>query len=436
VRTSATLAAVLALSLAASCGAPKPSGPPNVLLLVMDTTRADRCGFIGYGRPTTPRLAEFAKDAWTFTDAWAPCCWTAPSHGSLFTGLRPEHHGLTEGVRPFLDEATPTIATILRNAGWRTGCFSNNEIISPEYGLTQGFEKIDPLYKDPDRPYPYATETHRRALEWALSKDGGGKPFFLFVNDMEPHLPYSPPPEFAAKFVKAGTPADEVAAARAFNFPWSVGYCLGRTVVPPAKLSILSDLYDGEIATLDAEIGTLLDGLKSAGVLDRTVVVVCADHGENLGEHRRMGHLLSMHRNTLHVPLLVRAPGTFDGGKTVGDVVRLEDVMPTILELCGRPVPAGLDGETLAKDLGGRVARGLFGEQSRTIPEMERAFPGADLSIFKTSIRSSYDGRLHYTLDSAGHEELYDVKADPAESKDLAPAGGDDVARMRALLSK
>jgi arylsulfatase A-like enzyme len=263
-----------------------------------------------------------------------------------------------------------------------------------------------------------------------------GRPFFLFVNDMEPHLPYAPPPEFASKFVQPGVPVDELAAARAFNFPWSVGYCLGRTVVPPRKLAILSDLYDGEIATLDAEIGRLLDGLKSAGILDRTIVVICADHGENLGEHHRMGHLLSMHRNTLHVPLLVRWPGRFDGGRAVDDVVRLEDVAPTVLELCGQPVPAGLDGRTLTRDLGGRVALGLFGEQSRAIPEMERAFPGADLSIFRQSIRSSYDGRLHFTVDSTGHEELYDVVADPAETKDLAPAGGPDVERMRALLPK
>jgi len=141
-------------------------------------------------------------------------------------------------------------------------------------------------------------------------------------------------------------------------------------------------------------------------------------------------------RSSFVLPLLVRWPGKFDGGRTVDGVVRLEDVAPTILDLCGVPASAKLDGVPLTRDLAGRVALGLFGEQSRAIPEMQRAFPGADLSIFRQSIRSSYDGRLHFTLDSTGHEELYDVVADPAESKDLAPAGGPDLARMRALLPK
>src|SRR5262245_38862994 len=134
-------AALLALLLAAACG-DHPAAPaqrPNVLLLVMDTTRADRCGFVGYGRPTTPRLDAFAKDAVVFKDAWSPCCWTAPSHASLFTGLRPEHHGLMDSVRPNLAEEATTLAERFRDAGWRTGCFSNSDWISRDFGLTQGF---------------------------------------------------------------------------------------------------------------------------------------------------------------------------------------------------------------------------------------------------------------------------------------------------------
>ncbi len=420
--------------LAAACGDGAVSGPPNVLVVVMDTTRADRCSFIGYSRPTTPRLDAFAKDAVTFRDAWAPCCWTGPSHASLFTGLRPEHHGFLESVRPFLAEQSDTLAERLRAAGWRTGCFTNNELVSPEFGLTQGFDVVDPLYKKPDRPYPFAPETHRRALDWALSKDAAGKPFFLFVNDMEPHLPYGPPAAKAKAFLQGSPPPERVAEARAFNFPWSVGYILGRTEVPPWKLEVMSDLYDAEIATLDDELGKLFDGLKSAGVLDRTLVVVCSDHGENLGEHRRLGHLLSMHRTTLHVPLMVRYPGAFDGGRVVTEVVRLEDVTPTVLELCGVPVPKDFDGASLTRDLGGRIARGTFGEQSHAIPEMRRAFPDADLSIFKVAIRSVYDGRLHLIADSTGRDELYDVAADPAEANDLAGTRKDDVARLRKLL--
>jgi arylsulfatase A-like enzyme len=426
--------AAAAAVLAVSCDGGTPARRPNVLVVVMDTTRADRCSFLGYGRPTTPRLAEFAKDAVTFRDAWAPCCWTGPSHASLFTGLRPERHGYLETMRKRLDDTQTTLAERLRDAGWRTGCFTNNELISAERGLTQGFDVVQPFYLDAERPYPYAAETHRRALAWALSKEGGGKPFFLFVNDMEPHLPYEPPPAVAARFVQGSPPPPELEAARAFNFPWSVGYTLGRTEVSPRKLSLLSDLYDGEIAALDDEIGRLLDGLRGAGVLDDTIVVVCSDHGESLGEHKVIGHLFSMHRSTLHVPLLVRYPGAFDGGSAVDEVVRLEDVAPTLLELCGVAPIDGADGASLTGGLRGRVARGVFGEQTHAMDQIARAFPGADLSIYTTSMRSVFDGRLHLIRHSTGRDELYDVRRDPGEVNDLAPQGGPDLERLRGLL--
>src|SRR5262245_11073841 len=146
------LLAAAAAAFAVSCSGAHSAARPNVLVLVMDTTRADRCSFLGYSRGTTPRLAEFAKDAVTFSDAWAPCCWTGPSHASLFTGLRPEHHGYLESMRRHLDDQETTLAERFRDAGWRTGCFTNNELISREMGLTQGFDLVESLYKDEKRP--------------------------------------------------------------------------------------------------------------------------------------------------------------------------------------------------------------------------------------------------------------------------------------------
>src|SRR6185295_19295341 len=149
--------AIVLLALAGCGDPPKPATRPNVVLLVMDTTRGDRCGFDGYARPTTPRLDAFAKDAVVFTDAWAPAPWTAPSHASLFTGLRPEHHGVMDGVRPFLAEDATTLAERFRAAGWRTGCFTNNDYISKDYGLSQGFEDVAELFRDDTAAnYPWA----------------------------------------------------------------------------------------------------------------------------------------------------------------------------------------------------------------------------------------------------------------------------------------
>jgi arylsulfatase A-like enzyme len=432
---------LLALLFCAGCGGcgdhdAKSPTTPNVLLVVMDTTRADRCSFEGYARPTTPRLDAFAKDAVVFKDAWAPADWTAPSHASLFTGLRPEHHGVMDANRMFLPDDIPTVATMLRGAGWRTGCFSNNEYISPDYGLSQGFETIVPLYREQGRKYPWAPDTHRRALDWAYAAAADKKPFFLFVNDMEPHLPYTPPEDVAKRFLPADATDAELEDARAFEFPSSIGHILGKVTISSRKFALMSDLYDAEIASLDDAVGALLDGLKTHGLLDKTIVVVCGDHGENIGEHGMIGHFQSLHRTILRVPLLVRFPGAFDGGRTVDDVVRLEDVQPTLLELCGVRAPADLDGKSLCRDLPGRVARANQGSQASTIPRILTFFPGVDPKLFARSFESVYDGRLHLIQHSAGGEELYDVAADPSETKDLAPANGPDLQKMRTLLKR
>jgi arylsulfatase A-like enzyme len=206
--------------------------------------------------------------------------------------------------------------------------------------------------------------------------------------------------------------------------------------IPPRKFAVMSDLYDAEIAALDDAVGALLDGLKSHGLLDKTIVVVCADHGENIGEHGMLGHFQSLHRTILRVPLLVRFPGKFDGGRRVDDLVRLEDVPPTLLELCGLRVPADFDGKSLTRDLPGRVARANQGSQAGTIPKILTFFPGVDASLFERSFESVYDGRLHLIQNSAGGEELYDVADDPAETKNLAQENGPNLQKMRKLLKQ
>jgi len=426
---------LLALLLFAACGGETPSRW-NVVWIVMDTVRGDHCGFDGGPRPTTPRLDAFAKDAVVYLDAWAPAGWTAPSHASMFTGLRCEHHGVMDGVRPFLAEGAATVAKAFDAGGWRTGCFTNNDYISPEWNLSQGFQTFAPLYADKHRSYPWAPDTHRRALDWVRSAAAEKKPFFLFVNDMEAHLPYTPPEEFAKRFLPADAKDDEVADARAFSFPKSIGFILGQVPATPRKIALMSDLYDAEIASLDDAVGRFLDDLKSAGLLENTIVVVCADHGENLGEHEMVGHFQSLHRTCLRVPLIVRRPGKLDGGRRVADVVRLEDLAPTLLELCGLPPMKDIDGASLLHDVKGRVARALQGAQDRVIDDMKKDFPDAPpdaFRIFRNSIESTYDGRFHYVRVSTGREELYDVADDPGETKNLVARGGADLDRMRKL---
>jgi choline-sulfatase len=433
VRRASCVALAIVIAAGARCRAPG-SLPPNVVVIVMDTTRADRCSFLGYERPTTPRLCEFAKDAVAFADCWSPAGWTGPAHATLFTGLRPEHHGFHDGDRNFLGPEFPTLAEQFAKAGYATACFTNNDWVAPEFGLSRGFERFEPLFAREGRPYPTARETHELAAAWCEETAKGGRPLFVFVNDMEPHAPYAPPDDMATAFVRGAPTPGELADARLYQYPRTNAYSLGVEELSAKQLGLLSDLYDAEIATLDREIGALFDRLTKSGLLDAAVVAVTSDHGELLGEHHQIEHGHSLHRAARHVPLLVRKKGRFDGGRRVDSVVRLEDVPPKLLELCGIAVPAGLDGAPLDQDVGPRVARAVQGANPARRAALAAQHPGADTTRFLAGIRAVYDGRMELLTYTDGGAELYDVSKDPGETDDLAAGSPDEVKRLSGLL--
>ncbi len=406
---------------------------PNVLLLVMDTTRADRCSFQGYGRPTTPRLAEFAKDAVVFREAWSPGGWTGPAHGALFTGLRPENHRFHDGDRNYLGTEFATLAESLEGAGYSTACFTGNEWIAPEFGMTQGFEKFEPCFLRPDGPVPQARRTHASAADWARHEAGAGRPFFLFVNDMEPHLRYAPSEKDQTRFLRGDPTLEEIAAARGIDVPEITAFALGAKEFTPRQIGILSDLYDAEIAGLDREIGSFLDRFRELGLLDSTVVVIAGDHGELLGQHHMIEHGHSLSRAARHVPLLVRYPGSFDGGRSVDALVRLEDVPPTILELCGLSAPADIDGVSLTHDLEGRLSIAVQGPFPGRRAQVEALVPGADPTPYLLGLEAVFDGRFHLVRFSDGRRQLFDVSRDPGETEDLASREPDVVDRLGAF---
>jgi len=408
----------VAFLLLASCGGE--ADRPNVIVLVMDTARADRCSVNGYARETTPELEKLAAEGLKFTNAWTTSGWTGPAHASLFTGLQPAKHGFFTGNREYLDKRAVTLAERMRKAGYRTACFSNNSFVSAECGLTQGFQKVVPLFEDLNRPYPPSPETHSLAMEWIREVRAADGRFFVFINDIEPHLPYRPPEEFAARFLDPTLDEETVQAARLLTpMDWH-RHNLGVKRLPQDQIRALQGLYDAEIACLDHEVGKLVEALREDGVLDDTLLVVTSDHGECLGEHGMLSHEFGLYRSLRHVPLVLRLPGGTRAGEVLDDVVRLEDIYATVEEACRLPARRSIDGQSLLGDVSGRRARAMRGNPHTMLERMRQedklVFDPTRLAV---GITADFDGRYHRIEYSDGRTELFDIEADPSESRSL-----------------
>ena len=375
------LAGLLGLGLLAGCSQPDrqtsaSAGPAkNVVLITLDTVRADRLGSYGYPEAETPWLDRLAKEGVRFTQASAPVPLTLPSHSSMLSGLLPPHHGLrNNGAGSFPGEKA-TLASLLSGQGFRTGAFVGAFVLDRRFGLSRGFEVYDDeierapgetVVLEAERP---GREVMDRALAW-LDKKEDPRPFFLWVHLYDAHAPYEPP-----------SPQRE-------RHP-------GRP-------------YDGEIATVDEQVGRLLQELERLGLSGSTAVAIAGDHGEALGEHGELTHGLLLYEPTLHVPLIVRAPG-LPAGKVLETPVSLVDLGPTLAGLAGQAFPA-VDG----RDLSAALREGR--EPAPTDVYAETQYP----AVFGWSPLSSLRRRdLKYISSSA--PELYDLGRDPREASNLVP---------------
>jgi arylsulfatase A-like enzyme len=252
---------------------------------------------------------------------------------------------------------------------------------------------------------------------------------------MEPHFRYEPPEEFRDGFVPPGVRPEELESALGMSAVALFEHNARLRSFSPSTLKLLSGLYDGEIAALDHEVGALIESLARAGRLGNTVVVITSDHGESFGEHGFVDHMFGAHRTLRHVPLVVRYPPRFAPGDRVKDVVRLEDIAPTLFEVCGLRTPPGLDGKSLLADLPGRFSRGLVDAPHGLLDRWQREYPGPlDVRPLRADVRAVFDGRFHLLSFSDGGMELYDVIANPSESQDIAASRRDVVDRLRKLL--
>jgi arylsulfatase A-like enzyme len=424
------------------------SKPRNVILIVLDTVRAESLGIYGYGRDTTPNLAKLSSRGVRFDRAFSTAPWTAPSHASLFTGRWP--HELSIGWDRPLDGTHPTLAEVLGSRGYATAGFvANTTYCSYETGLARGFAHYEDydvtlrgvllcsslvertlnfIHKHPglarrlgddgsgsgDRKD--AARINRDFLGWLDGRGREVRPFFAFLNYYDAHHPYlSPEPDAGAPFGrKPGSARD----FRLLKTWWE----RDKAGIKPEDLELARDSYDRCIAYLDDQLGRLFEDLKRRGVLEDSLVIVTADHGEHLGERQLFGHGCSVYRPELHVPLLVVARGLLPEGRAIEQPVSLRDLPATVLDLLGNPRPSPFPGRSLARiwedGSGGDSSSEVILSEIEAPPEDD---PNRGLSpAARGPMTSVVDREFHYIRGGDGREELYDLNRDPAEERDLA----------------
>ena len=417
----ATLALCALLALAAGLDRRRTAPGPSLVLISIDTLRADRVGAYGHASPTSPALdMRLARPGALFEDVYSQSPKTTPSHMTLFTSLYPSVHGveLWEEGRPgpTLSPAVHTLAEVLRNAGWDTAAFTGGGNVHRARGFDDGFD----VYKHSGQL--------ERALAWLDARHGHR--FFLFFHTYEVHDPYLPAPAWQREFVRDGAPRllETVERLRRNGGGWDRAHRVFWESVTPGDADdrrTLSALYDAAIRTMDERtLGPLLDRLDALGLADDTLVVLTSDHGEAFGEHGVYLHD-DLYADTLRVPLVLRFPGRVPAGRRIPDRARLLDVMPTVLELLGVPAPAGLQGRSLVP---------LLRADAAPAPALPAVSEYSNRAIGRT-YESVRDGDAAYIVDR-GAEQLFDLRSDPAEQRNLAASAPPSLATLRGELGR
>ena len=369
-----------AIGVAAWLGCRALSGPatkPNILLISIDTLRADTLGCYGYPRDTSPNLDALAGQATLFEKVVSPVPITLPSHCSMMTGTITPYHGVRNNLAYRLMPVNQTLAESLNASDYTTGAVVSSFVLNHRYGMDQGFDSYDDAFQNAaDRGFGaerFATEASDAALTW-LGANTDAENFFLFLHYYDPHLPYEPPKAFRDRFGESER-----------------------------------DRYDGEVAYVDEQIGRVLDDLKRRGLYDAMLIIVTADHGEMLGEHGEMGHQFFIYESAVKVPLIIKLPGQRDARRVTG-TVGLVDLMPTVCSLVGIDVPTSLDGRDLSAQLT-ESAEPIDDDRSFYSESVVPRRYGAGELWGLVGQRWKY---IHTT-----RPELYDLQSDPGEARDL-----------------
>jgi arylsulfatase A-like enzyme len=373
----------------------------NVLLVILDAARAQQLGAYGYARPTTPEIDRIAAEGIVFERAFTPAVYTLAAMSSVWTSQYPDRHHSEVSFSSRLPKDRLTLAELLGAQGIETGGFVANAVAGTAGGFERGFATFDEIWKTLGSG---AGGFRKVVPEWLAAH--GSRRFFLYVHFREPHFPYDPEPPFDSRFGEVSS----IAKPARRDMAWITAANQGRRPLPPAERDDLVRLYDGNLSFADQELGALRRELESKGLWETTVVIVAADHGEELFEQGWIGHNVHLYEESIHVPLIVRVPGGPKGHR-VSELVDLLDVAPTIADVFGVLGKGGSDaafqGRSLLPVAGG--ASGKAAVLSRTVWDRPR------YGLRDTRYKYLYDTR-------SGEEKLFDLAADPGEEQDRLAA--------------
>lgn len=374
-------------------------GTTNLILISIDTLRADHLGCYGYGRPTSPVMDKFASQGLLFADVTAPSPWTLPSHGSLLTGLYPNRHGLKSHYRKMPENVT-TLAEILGRNGFVTSAIVNSHNLTGRYGLDRGFRDFLYVLEQTYLALPSLTEA--RGTEW-LSKNQQ-EPFFLFLHFFDVHSDYCSLPQYEKQFLRPyeGNANGTTSQLKDFRE--------GKVSMDHKDAEHLIDLYDAGIRQMDDGIFRLLNYLEYEGLLNKTLVIITSDHGEEFFDHGDVLHGRTHYQEVIQVPMLIRGPG-IPKSKKIQDPVSLVDFVPTILSLLDINCPSNLDGLDISS---------LWKKPDVRFPT-RFIFSEADHNNIKHDIKRSVRHpryKLHYNI-MTNQKTLFDLINDPKENTDI-----------------
>jgi arylsulfatase A-like enzyme len=432
------------------------SGRPNIIMIVMDTVRADHLSLYGYERDTSPNLRELAKHAAVYTQAIAPGDMTLISHASIFTGMYALQHGAYTSIADYpegrpIDQKAVTLAEILSQKGYFSMAVSANAAyLTRSFGLDQGFDYFDsrsrPRFLERRQSPEYLKDILRRLMasypvprEWELKwrraeeinrevfrlldeRQRESKPFFLFINYMDAHRPYVPPPPFDSLY-----PGKDLLTMSQTDFEnLRENILWEKRVLAEKERQFLISQYDGGIAYMDAKIGELIGYLKAHGIYEQSLLIITSDHGEAFGDRNMLEHGCGVYGDQVHVPLIVAEPNVHCAS-VVASPVNLIDLYPTVLDYAKAE-------SAQPRNLAGRSLKKLDNGEPRWIAT--ESYPMFEAPKMRRVERAILSGSFKFVVSTAGKKELYDLSKDPGEKRNLYNQDGDSLYELERTMNQ